>query len=93
MAYTWRVYKAMWDEEPLGYVYAHNEAEARQVWTKLEGPAINAMVEVDDVEFYMSSEAEGGYVLFLSPDELVDFFIEKADVNTPHVFYMHGEDE
>lgn len=93
MAYSWRVYKAMWDEELRGYVYAHNEAEARQVWTKSEGPAINAMIDIDDVEFYVTSPEEGGYILFLAPDELVEHFIEPDEVNNAHVFYMVGEEE
>jgi hypothetical protein len=94
MGYSWRVYKAMWDEEFKGFIYAHNEAEARQAWIKSEGSGVNALVEIEEVEFYISSPEEGGYVLFLHPDELVDHFIEPDQVNIPHVFYMVGvEDE
>jgi hypothetical protein len=93
MGYSWRIYRAMWDEEPKGYVYAHNEAEARQAWTKFEGDAINAMVEIDDVEFYVTSPEEGGFILFLHPDEIIEYYIEPDEVNTPHVFYCVREEE
>lgn len=83
----------MWDEELKGYVYAHTEPEARQAWVKAEGPAVNAFIDIEDVEFYASSPDEGGYVLFLAPDELVDHFIEPDELNAPHVFYIVGEDE
>lgn len=93
MAYSWHIYKAVWDEELKGYVYAHNAAEARQAWTKSEAPAMNALVQIDDAEFYLSSPEEGGYILFLHPDELLDHHIEPDAVDTPHVFFYVGEDE
>lgn len=93
MGYSWHVYKAMWDEELKGYIYAHNEAEARQAWIRSESPAMNALIEIEDVEFYISSPEEGGYILFLAPDELVDHFIEPDQVSVPHVFYEVGEEE
>ncbi len=92
-SYAWHVYRAMWDEEVRGYIYAHNETEAQQAWKKIDAPAANALVEVEDVEFYVTSPAEGGYILFLSPDELVDHFIDHEDADKPHVFYIEGEHE
>lgn len=93
MAYSWRVYRAMWDDELKGYIYAQNEAEARQAWQHAEGTTANTFVEVEDLEYYLSSPEEGGYLIFLAPDELVDHYVEPDDINTAHVFFMHGVDD
>jgi hypothetical protein len=104
MPYHWRVYKAMLGDELKGYVYAQDEDEAQDVWDEQVGgddyqdvdneAAVhnthhaNQFIEIEDLEFYASSEEEGGAIVFLAPNELTDMHIEPEMVEEAHVFYV-----
>lgn len=107
MAYSWHVYRAMFNDQFKGYVYAHNAKEAETVWETFHGLSTyhdvdneagltdshqaNRFDEMGDIEFYVTEPEEGGYVIFLSPDELVDHIIDGEHAHEAHVFYIHEE--
>lgn len=88
MAYQWQVYKACQGEQLQGYIFARDPEEATAVWNRDVAALIGTEItEMEDAEFYATSPEEGGFVIFLAPDELVDFYIEPHRVGQPQVFY------
>ncbi len=94
MVYHWQVYKASFKHTLQGYVFAQSEEEAEAAWkAQLKRNGVNALPAdhfdvMEDAEFYLTSDAEGGHIIFLHPDELVDHVIESKDVYKPCVFYV-----
>lgn len=84
MVYHWHVYKVYLKDAFRGYVFAHGQDDAARAWN---APADRFDV-MDDAEFYVTSEREGGHVIFLAPDELTDHLVEAEHVNIPHVLYV-----
>lgn len=109
MAYSWKVYRALFGGNLRGYVYARDEAEARDVWNTFAGITTyqdvdneaalqdthqaNEFIEMEDAEFYVAKPEEGGCVIFLAPDELTEHIIDNEHVDEPHVFYIHDVEE
>lgn len=83
--YHWNVYKVYLKEALRGYVFAHDERDAALAW---KAPA-DRYEPMEEAEFYVTSEDEGGHVIFLAPDELVDHLVEAEHVNAPHVLYVY----
>jgi hypothetical protein len=104
MPYHWHVYRAKLGGELKGYVYAQDEDQAQDIWeehiggddyqevdneTGVHNPYhANQFEEVEDLEFYASSDEEGGAIVFLAPSELTDLHIEPEMVEEAHVFYV-----
>jgi hypothetical protein len=82
--YHWNVYQVYLNSEFRGYVFAQDEKDAKRAWN---APA-DRFEPMEEAEFYVTSEEEGGHVIFLAPDDLVDHLIEAEHVNEPHVLYV-----
>ncbi len=91
MIYHWQVYNVFFQDTLCGYVFAETSEDAENAWKAhlVKGKSLPAdrFEVMEDAEFYLTSQEEGGHIIFLHPDELVDHVIEADHVFEPYVIW------